>query len=138
MQSVEQFKEQLKAEVSDIIDRIANRREFDFKLDGVSCHYEYYWGIQVANSPNQQAGDEFWKLLDHIHQFQERIRAVQLDPLDVRRIVYKHFEMEAKTIKALRHVGAAAQSNVESLSPERVEFLDRLYRDSKKKRRKYK
>jgi hypothetical protein len=39
--------------------------------------------------------------------------------------------MDAKTIKALRRVRVDVPSNVESLSPERLEFLDRLYQDSK-------
>jgi hypothetical protein len=70
--------------------------------------------------------------LDHIHQFQERISAVQLDPLEVSKTVYKYFQMEAKTMKALRRIRVDVPSNVESLSPERLEFLDRLYQDSKK------
>jgi hypothetical protein len=130
MQNVEHLKRQLKADVSNAIDRIVNWREFDFKLDGVSCHYEYYCGIQVFEPPNTQVGAEFEKLLDHIHQFQERVSAVQLDPLEVSKIVYKYFQMEAKTMKALRRVRVDVPS-VESLSPERLKFLDRLYQDSK-------
>jgi hypothetical protein len=131
MQNVEHLKRQLKADVSNAIDRIANWREFDFKLDGVSCHYEYYRGIEVFNSPNPQVQAEFEKLLDHIHQFRERISAVQLDPLEVSKIVYRFFQMEAKTMKALRRVRVAAPSNVEALSPERQQFLDSLYQDIK-------
>jgi hypothetical protein len=132
MQNVEQLKKQLKANVSNAIDRIANWREFDFKLDGVSCHYEYYCGIEVTDSPNRRAGAEFEKLLDYIHQFQERISAVQLDPLEVSKIVYKYFQLEAKTMKALRRVRVDAPPYVESLSPERLQFLDSLFQDSKK------
>jgi hypothetical protein len=35
-------------------------------------------------------------------------------------------------MKALRQVRVDVPSNVESLSPERAQFLDRLYQDSKK------
>jgi hypothetical protein len=98
----------------------------------VSCHYEYYRGIEVFDPPNPQLRAEFEKLLNHIHQFQERISAVQLDPLEVSKIVYKYFQMEAKTRKALRRVRVDVPSNVENLSPERLQFLDRLHQDSKK------
>jgi hypothetical protein len=104
MQDVEQLKRHLKADVSNAIDRIANWREFDFKLDGVSCHYEYYRGIEVFDLPNPQLRAEFEKLLNHIHQFQERISAVQLDPLEVSKIVYKYFQMEVEPqVRQNRH-----------------------------------
>jgi hypothetical protein len=76
-----------------------------------------------------QVGAEFEKLLDHIHQFQERIDLLRLDPLEVSEIVYKYFQMDAKIMKALRRVRVAAPLNVESFSPGRLEFLDRLYQD---------
>jgi hypothetical protein len=132
MQNIEQLKKQLKTDVSNDIDRIGNWREFDFELDRVSCHYEYYCGIEVIDPPNPRAGAEFKKLLNHIHQFQERISAVQLDPLEVSKIIYKYFQIEAKTMKALQRVHVDVLSNVESPSPERLSVLDSLYQDSKK------
>jgi hypothetical protein len=129
MQNVKQLKKQLKADVSNAIDQIVNLREFDFQLDGVSCHYAYYCGIEVFDPPNTQVGVELEKLLDHIHQFQERIGSLRLDPLEVSKFAYKYFQMDAKTMKALRRVRVDAPLNVESFSPERVEFLDRLYQD---------
>ena len=135
MQNVEQLKKQHKAEVSEAIDQIVNWREFDFKLDGVSCHYDYYYGIQVAdmiNVANKQLKEEFWKLLNHIHQFQDQINTVQMDPLEVSKIVQKYFQMEAKTMKALRRVRVDVPSYVQSLSPHRLPLLDELYTRSKK------
>jgi hypothetical protein len=49
MRNVEQLKKQLRSDVSKAIDAIANWSEFDFKLNGVSCHYEHYHGIQVVD-----------------------------------------------------------------------------------------
>lgn len=132
MQNVAQLKKQLKADVSKAIDGIANWSEFDFKLNGVSCHYEHYHGIQVVDISDERQVDEFWRLLGHIRQFQEQISAIQLDPLEVSKIIYKYFQMEAKTMKALRRVRVDVPSYVESLSPDRVSFLDELYQNSKK------
>jgi hypothetical protein len=75
--------------------------------------------------------DEFWELLGHIHQFQEQITALRLDPLEVSKIIYKYFQMEAKTMKALRRVRVDVPSCVESLSPARLSFLDELYQKSR-------
>jgi hypothetical protein len=135
MQNVEQVKKQLNADVSNAIDAIANWREFDFRLDGVSCHYDYYCGIEVVDMidlADRQVKEEFWKLLGYIHQFQEQIDALRLDPLEVNKIIYKYFQMEAKTMKALRRVRVDVPSYVESLSPHRLPLLDELYQKSKK------
>lgn len=135
MQNVDEVRKQLKIDVSKTIDAIANWREFDFKLGGVSCHYDYYHGIEVVDTSdlaNKEFGKEFWKLLGHIHQFQEQIGTLRLDLLEVNKIIYKYFRMEARTIMALGLVGLDVMSDLENLSPERLQFLDSLYQDGKK------
>jgi hypothetical protein len=138
MGNVEKLKRELKADVSKAIDAIANWREFDFKLEGVTCYYDYYHGITVVDTSdlaNGEAQEEFWKLLGYIRQFQEQISALQLDPLEVDKIIYKYFRMEAKTMTALRRVHVDVLSYVENLSPDRMPLLDELYQKSKKRAR---
>lgn len=98
----------------------------------MSCHYEHYHGIQVVDISDKRQVDEFWKLLNYIDQFQEQISVLRLDPLEVSKIIYKYFKMEAKTMKALRRIRVDVSSYVECLDPDRVSFLDSLYRDAKK------
>ena len=89
------------------IAKIADRHAFAFRLDGHRCRYIHEHGEAKIIGVPDELHDQINELFREICRFEKRTKSLNLRPLDVKRLIYKHFRIRAEINMALRHVSVS-------------------------------
>jgi hypothetical protein len=109
MKDISSVRKQAKRNLYATESEIRARHGFDFKLEGVRCHYVYnHDGGSTITDVSEWLYSNLEKLCGEIRRFEKRTKVLLLKKRDVQTFLYKLFRSKAEIDKAVRHLASAS------------------------------